>query len=157
MGLLTDRPTDQVPIVFTAQSKVYHYCRDAVCEFVLEKGAIPVHPFRLFEWTVFERGRELVRRANNNVVRVCDELWVFGETIADGVLFEILYARELHKPIRYFTISGRADEIRETCPEKFQFEPQVYLVTGMKRDQLIAKITGRDHRQYPLFAGLDDE
>ena len=108
MKLLLEKPTEQLPTVFTAQSKRHFYCRDHLCEFVLSEGAIPVNPFRLFEWFVGDRvDRNLVRQANNNLIRVCDELWAFGQTVADGVLFEIIYARHLGKPVRYFTI--RAD------------------------------------------------
>ena len=45
------------------------------------------------------------------VIRVSDELWVFGTTIANGVLFEIAYAHELGMPVKLFSIGNRATEI----------------------------------------------
>ena len=101
--------TEPLPVVFTAQSKLHYYRRDAVCEFVFRNGAIPLHPFRLFGYFLDDRvERDLVRQANNNLLRRADELWVFGEEVSDGVLFEIQYARELGKTIRFFTIASRA-------------------------------------------------
>src|SRR5882724_8814863 len=98
-------PTEPLPVIFTAQSKFYFYCRDAVCEFVFQKNAVPLNPFRVFEYFLGDRvERNLVRQGNNSLIRIADELWVFGEMIADGVLFEIFLARELNKPIRFFTI-----------------------------------------------------
>ena len=43
--------------------------------------------------------RDAVRQANNNLLRIADEIWVFGHLIADGVLFEIRYAQQLNKPL----------------------------------------------------------
>ena len=53
--------TEPLPVVFTAQSKVYFYCRDAVCEFVFQNNAVPVNPFRVFEYFLGDRvDRDLV-------------------------------------------------------------------------------------------------
>ena len=102
-----------LPIVFTAQSKQYFYCRDAICVYVLNQGCVPLNPFRAFDYFLGERtDRDLVRQANFNLVRIADELWVFGDTIANGVLAEIKYAIHQVKPIRFFTISADAHEIR---------------------------------------------
>jgi len=100
--MLLEKPTTELPVVFTAQSKLHFYCRDAICEFVFNQGAVPVNPFRLYEYFLADRvDRDLIRQANNNLIRKCDELWVFGETIADGILFEILYAEKLKMPVKY--------------------------------------------------------
>jgi hypothetical protein len=100
-------------VVFTAQSKQYFYCRDAVCVYALNRCVVPLNPFRVFDYFLNDRvDRDLVRQANFNLVRVADELWVFGDTIANGVLAEILYALKMKKPIRFFTISPDPEEIR---------------------------------------------
>lgn len=136
-------PTEPLPVVFTAQSKVFFYCRDAVCEFVFEQNAVPLNPFRVFEYFLGDRvDRDLVRQGNNNLIRIVDELWVFGQTVADGVLFEILLAKEFAKPIRFFTIDNRADRIREITPQQLHFEREVYKATGLRHDDLVEKILG---------------
>jgi hypothetical protein len=142
-GTVFNKPTGSMPIIFTAQSKAFFHCRDAVCEFVFQKGALPLNPFRLFEYFLSDRvDRDLVRQANNNLIRISDEIWIFGEMIADGVLFEIFYAQELNKIVKYFTINDMASHIKQISPENLKFERAVYTLTGLTRNQLRAKIIG---------------
>lgn len=133
--------TAPLPIIFTAQSKTYFYCRDAVCEFVLQNGGVPLNPFRVFEYFLGDRvERDTIRQGNNNLIRVSDELWVFGHLIADGVLFEIKYAQSLAKPIRFFTIENRAEAIREISIRDLKFEPEIHS-TGVTKEELFAQIS----------------
>lgn len=67
------------PVIYTAQSKQFFYCGDAVCQFVFERGRIPVNPFRAFDYFLGDRvNRDLVRRGNYAMLQRSDELWVFG-------------------------------------------------------------------------------
>jgi hypothetical protein len=84
--------------------------------------------------------RDLIRQANNNLILKCDELWVFGETIADGVLFEILYAKKLKTPVKYYTVDSRVDLIKEVTVHELKFEEEVYSPTGLKHKDLIEQI-----------------
>ena len=132
---------EKLPIVFAAQSKRRFYCRDAVCEFVFSKGMAPLNPYRAFEYFLGDRApRDVVSQATNNLVRVADEVWVFGE-VSDGVLFEILYAQKLEMPVRYFTIDDRAKEIRKSSAKELEFEPEVLEHFG-SREMIIEKILG---------------
>lgn len=133
--------TSPLPIIFTAQSKSHFYCRDAVCEFVFLNGCVPLNPFRAFDYFLGDRvSRDVVRQGNNNLIRICDELWVFGHLVANGVLFEIRYAQSLAKPIRFFTIENRARAIREISIADLKFEPEVHS-TGVTREELFAQIS----------------
>ena len=144
--MLIEKPTSELLVVYTAQSKLHFYCRDAICEFVFNQGAVPVNPFRLYEYFLGDRvDRDLIRQANNNLMRKCDELWVFGETIADGVLFEILYAKKLKMPVKYYTVDSRVDFIKEVSVNELKFEEEVYTSTGLKHKELIEQISD----QYP--------
>jgi hypothetical protein len=88
---------------------------------VLNHGCVPLNPFRAFDYFLGERtDRDLVRQANFNLVRIADELWVFGDTIANGVLAEIKYAMQMRKPIRFFTISAHVHEIRPLRLEELE-------------------------------------
>jgi hypothetical protein len=128
-------------VVFTAQSKQFFYCRDAVCAAVLEVDCLPLNPFRVFNYFLDDRvDRDKVRQGNNTLIRLADEVWIFG-IIADGVLFEIEYALELKKPIRFFTISSRPEEIREIGPEEVKFEPEIH-ASRATREQLLRRIAG---------------
>ena len=154
---------EQLQVVFTAQSKVYFYCRVAVCEFVFLKNAVPLNPFRVFEYFLGDRvDRNLVRQGNFNLIRIADELWVFGETIADGVFAEILYAKSLGKPIRYFTIHNQVKKIREILVKDLQFENEVYHSTKLKKKELQAMILGYDPDEPPpeqlqIFDFMDEK
>lgn len=150
-------------MIFTAQSKQFFYCRDAVCEFVFKRGGVPLNPFRAFDYFLGDRvERNDVRIGNNNLIRIADELWVFGKSIADGVLFEIEYAFQLSMKVRYFTIANRASEIREIFIHDLVFEPQLINQTthrikslnlsGMQpRTYLLARVRGENPEQPGLF------
>ena len=131
-----------MPVVFTAQSKLHFYCRDAICEFVFNQGAVPINPFRLYEYFLGDRvDRDIIRQANNNLIRKCDALWVFGETIADGVLFEILYAKKLKMSVKYYTVDSRVDFIKEISVNELKFEEEIYISTGLRHEELIAQLS----------------
>ena len=114
--------TKPLRTVFTAQSKVFFYCKDAICEFVFNNEMLPINPFMVFDYFLNDRvDRDLIRRANNHLISICDELWVFGD-IANGVMFEIILAKKLKKPIRYFSIATKSNEISEVTLNDLTFE-----------------------------------
>ncbi len=108
-------------LVYTAISKHYFYFRQHISKFVLQKDYIPLNPFMIFEYFLLDTiDRDTIRNANNNLVRRADELWVFGP-ISDGVLNEIILAKELNKSIRYFEIINSKD-IKEISKSDIVFE-----------------------------------
>jgi hypothetical protein len=126
--------------VFTAQSKSYFYCKEVICEFVFKKDMLPVNPFMIFGYFLNDRvDRDLIRRANNHLISMCDELWVFGD-IANGVLFEIILATNLNKPIRYFSIATQSNEIVEVTLKDLTFEDELCL-TKEQIDEFINLVT----------------
>lgn len=131
---IKESDTEKMQLVFTAQSKAYFYCRDAICQFVFEQGYLPVNPFRVFGYFLDDRvERKLIRRGNNQLLQTCDELWVFG-SIADGVLFEIASAIKQRKKIRFFTIGARIEDIKEIDISELVFEPEVHAKQIKKQD-----------------------
>lgn len=151
--------TQEMKLVFTAQSKEVFYCRDVICQYVLEKGMLPINPFRVFDYFLNDRvDRELIRRGNNQLIRKCDELWVFGK-IADGVLFEIASAIEQSKRIRFFTVGTRIEEIKEISVEDISFEPEVHAHKVKKADLIdfIKNINVREKdKQMSIFDFIED-
>lgn len=136
--------TKNMKLVFTAQSKEYFYCRDVVCQFVFEQkgGYLPVNPFRAFGYFLGDRvNRDLVRMANNQLIRTCDELWVFGN-ISDGVLFEIYRAIYLNKKIRFFTIGNKIEDIMEISIDEIKCEPEVH-AKQIKKEDIISFIKNK--------------
>lgn len=134
--------TDDMKVVFTAQSKVFFYCRDAICEYVLKKGLLPINPFRVFDYFLSDRvDRNVIRRGNNQLIKMCSELWVFGP-VSNGVLFEISFARKTGIPIRYFAIATKAEEIYPLKRiEDVIFEPEVH-AKQIRKEDLIRFIKG---------------
>ncbi len=108
-------------IVFTAMSKKYFYMRMLVVKYVLEKGCVPINPFMSFDYFLVDAvDRDIVRNANNNLVDIADELWVFG-SVSDGVIVEIKRVMQKGKPVRFFSITHDR-EIAEISKEELTFE-----------------------------------
>lgn len=98
-------------IVFTAQSCKNFHQRMLICRHVFEEGNVPVNPFNAFGYFLYELvDRDVVRNGNTNLMKKCDELWVYGE-ISNGVLAEIEMFQELKRPIRFFDISKTRPDI----------------------------------------------
>jgi hypothetical protein len=130
--------SDTNPIVFTAQSKRHFYCREAVCEFVFSRSAIPVNPFMTFGYFLADRSdRDAIRKANDALVVRSDALWVFGRDLSNGVLEEIYLAANHKKPIRFFSIDDRPERIEELHLEALRFEDEVRNKSGEGRDRLL--------------------
>jgi len=133
------------PLVYTAQSKHFFYCRDAVCEYVFGHGGVPINPFKAFDYFLGDRvARHLVREGNRKLLEACDELWVFGDTLADGVLIEIAQAVLTRKPVKFHTIETRASEIRLIPPTNLDVELEVAHATGLARPDIISHLMRGD-------------
>lgn len=125
-------------IIYTAQSKKFFFAKMFVCKFVLEKNAIPLNPFNVWGYFLNELAdRDLVRRGNNNIVRISDETWVFGP-IADGVLFEIDYAISLNKKIKFFSIGSKFESIKPLNIDDLHFEPKA--LKNETKEQIIVRL-----------------
>jgi adenine phosphoribosyltransferase len=111
----------QWPLVYTALSKHQFCYRVQISKFVLDQSLVPVNPAMNFDFGMHGLvPKDLVITANNNAIRVADEVWVFG-AISDGVLAEILIARELRKPLRFFQITSDWS-IHEIDPAGAEYE-----------------------------------
>ena len=72
-----------------------HYCK-----FAVSKGRIPLAPHLYFPQFMSEgTEREKAMSMNLELLKLCDEVWVFGEQITEGMAMEIERARK----VRYFT------------------------------------------------------
>lgn len=83
------------------QEKARKYCRYAV-----DNGCIPIAPhiyFPQFMRDTYYGERELCLFMDTILLTKCAELWVFGETISQGMAIEIEKARHKGKLIRHFT------------------------------------------------------
>ena len=70
------------------------------CKFAVSKGRIPLAPhlyFPQFMSDVTERDKAM--QMNFELLRLCSEVWVFGDKITEGMAAEI----DRSKKVRYFT------------------------------------------------------
>jgi hypothetical protein len=84
------------------------------CRFAVKRGFIPLAPHLLFPQFMDEADLEQRRLGLSfalNLLRKCDELWVFGETVSSGMSREIAQARTQGIPIRFF--NSRCQEVTE--------------------------------------------
>lgn len=116
--------TQDKKLVYTAMSKHLFYYRMFISKFVLEKGGVPLNPFMVFDYFLLDSvNRDLVREANNNLVKRCDELWVFGP-ISNGVLAEIKIVKNNGGSIKYFKIA-KPHKIISITRDKVEMEDEV--------------------------------
>ena len=109
-------------LIYPAFSKRNFYWRMHISKFVLENDCVPVNPFMNFEYFLLDTvDRNLIRNGNKNIIKKCDEIWVFGE-ISDGVMKEIELAKELKKTVKYFDISNLPERIRKISEKKVKHE-----------------------------------
>jgi hypothetical protein len=112
----TDRPYRPLVYVASAYSgdvttnteKAKQYCR-----FALEQGQIPLAPhlmFPLFMNDDVPKERELAIFMDVILLGKCDELWVFGDCITEGMRVEIEVAKKRRQKIRYF--SSKMQEVK---------------------------------------------
>lgn len=118
-----DQTTDK-PLVYTAMSKHLFYYKEHISAFTMKNGGVPLNPFMVFGYFLSDLvEKDAVREGNNNLVKRADELWVFGD-VSNGVLAEILIAKEMGKPIKYFAIE-RPHTIVPTSVEEVKMEADV--------------------------------
>ncbi|GAG28859.1 unnamed protein product [marine sediment metagenome] len=117
---------EEKKVVFTAQSCKNFHQRMLICKHAFEQGVVPINPFTLYGYFLNDLvDRDIVRNANNNIIKRCDELWVYGE-VSDGVLYEINMFKDIGKPIRFFDISKLPRVVIEISENKLVFEVDVY-------------------------------
>lgn len=79
--------------------------------FAVENMAIPFAPHLLMPQYMDEgTERELALRMGIIFLSKCEQLWVFGERISNGMAYEIKKAVSMGKKVRYFTADCREVE-----------------------------------------------
>ncbi|MBW2998089.1 hypothetical protein KY321_00995 [Candidatus Woesearchaeota archaeon] len=102
-------------------SKYVFFFRRHAVKYVLEEGFTPISQYGIFDYFITDAvERDLVRKANNNLIRLCHEMWVFGP-ISDGVLAEIKLVKEWNIPVKYFKIVNSKD-VKEISKDEVEFE-----------------------------------
>ena len=111
--------------VYTAFSKHYFYARMLISSFVLRNNRLPLNPFSNWGYYMDDMvGRDLIVRANNNLIYLADELWTFGP-IADGVLKEIELANSLNIPVFHYSVEKDMSSIMPIAKDSLVFESEL--------------------------------
>jgi hypothetical protein len=113
------------PVIYPAYSKRNFYLQMHISKFCLEKKKIPLNPFMLFRYFLGDSvPRKTVYLANNNIVWMSDEVWVFGE-VSDGVLAEVKMKKDQGQPVKYFKIAQTNPVVfRRILPKSVEFEEE---------------------------------
>ena len=85
------------------------------CRFAVSKGYIPLAPhlhYPQFMDDSYQKERELGLYFALVLLSKCDELWVFGHRVSDGMAREISKAKKQGIPIRHFT--EKCEEVQGT-------------------------------------------
>lgn len=126
------------PLIYTAYSKHYFFAKMLVSAFVLNKDVIPLNPFNNWGYYLDDLvERDYIVRGNNNLILISDEVWTFGP-IADGVFSEVLFAKNLEKIIRHFSIGKTIGEIRCISSDELMFEEELLLKHSEK--EILSKL-----------------
>ena len=81
------------------------------CRFALEQGQIPLAPHLMFPQFMDDddsEERELAIFMDIVLMGKCNEVWVFGESLSEGMRIEIDRAKKRKQTVRYFN-----DQYRE--------------------------------------------
>ena len=116
-----ERAKQYLPLVYIASPFAGDTQRNAerargYCRLAVSKGYIPLAPHLLYPQFMDDddrKTRELGIFFALVLLGKCDEIWVFGERISEGMEREIAKARKRNMPIRYFNskcVEASADE-----------------------------------------------
>ena len=86
------------------------------CRFAVSEGCMPIAPHLLYPQFMDDDNREERKKGLSFAVMLldkCDELWVMGENISDGMLAEMEHAKDSGIPIRYF--NAKCEEVSNKC------------------------------------------
>jgi len=75
------------------------------CKLVIKAGYIPLSTHMLFNGVLDDTNpqeREVALTAGEEMLRLCDEVWIFGDTVSDGMRREIEAASRAEIQIRLY-------------------------------------------------------
>jgi hypothetical protein len=77
------------------------------CKYVMDQGLIPFAPHLFFTQFLDDSNdtdRLMGLYAGMSMLERCDEFWMFGDTISDGMRLELQEAIRLNKPIGFVQV-----------------------------------------------------
>lgn len=73
-----------------------------ICRYIIRKNMLPISPIHLFSTYEFENKliRKNILEACFDLIDICDEVWVFGDSM--GCVMEEEYAEDIGKKVVLF-------------------------------------------------------
>lgn len=108
------RPTAEDPKCQKSQLEANIYRAKTACRILSTLGFLPLAPhlyFTQFLKDEEKKEREIGMKLGLRWLEEADELWVFGDTVSEGMTAEIEKAHELNKPVRNLSEPGRVIEL----------------------------------------------
>lgn len=108
------RPTVEDPECQKSQLEANIYRAKTACRILSTLGFLPLAPHLYFTQFLKDgekKERETGMRLGLRWLEEADELWVFGDTVSEGMAAEIQKANELNKPVRNLPEPGRVIEL----------------------------------------------
>lgn len=103
-GIRDYRPLVYVCSPFSGDTQANTEKARRYSRFAVDRGAIPIAPHLLFPQFLSEdTERNLAMFMDLVLLTKCEQLWVFGNAVSDGMRREIEKAKKKHLTIRYFT------------------------------------------------------
>ena len=80
------------------------HVQDAIryAEFAYQQGNLPITPHLLFPFLDEEKHREDAMAMDIIMLGKCQEVWVFGDCITNGMKEKLIVAKRRRQPIKYF-------------------------------------------------------
>lgn len=75
------------------------------CKKVIEEGHIPIAPHVAYQGILNDdipKERRKALKIGLEILKKCDEVWVFGHFISEGMKGEVEAARQIGMPVRYW-------------------------------------------------------
>ena len=108
------RPLVYIASPFTGDTEYNISRARGYCRFTVSCGCIPLAPHLLYPQFMDDSDpddRELGLFFALILLGKCEEVWVFGERVSEGMSREIAKAKKRGLPVRYF--SSRCDEVAQ--------------------------------------------
>lgn len=104
MGITKTKPLVYICSPYAGDTQKNAELARKYSRFAADSGVVPIAPHLLLpQFLSEETERELAMSMNMVILGKCEELWVFGDTVTDGMAAEIKEAEKLKTKIRYFT------------------------------------------------------
>lgn len=75
------------------------------CRFAVREGVLPFAPHAIFSGfldDIIPEERQMGVTLGLEILKRCEEVWVIGDRISEGMEAEILVADQLNIPVKYF-------------------------------------------------------